>query len=524
MRLAIAALCAVLCAGTAVADFAWPAIHERWGHKDERGYERFIAALADADCHTVRDCLGPAHNPLAQGDPPGLVFSADCADLVYMLRAYYAWKHGLPFSFLTEIEARQSTGEGDLKSTIYGNRPVARFDVRPGADIREVLDRIRNTVSTATFRIDPRIERPVAQDFYSPAVTRDALRPGSAIYNGDGHVVIVSKIDKSGRIHFIDAHPDMSITRGVYSGQFQRGDPAIGAGFHAWRPFAVVASTYAYATNAQIASFSMEQYFGPGDGSDWAAADFSEGGRNADFVEFTRRRLAKGKLRYDIMEEAKLGFAQLCEAAQDRQRFVDDALAKGIQRVPRPGTLEGVSEEERSIWLIYSTPGRDRRLRAHVAQVGSDLTRFIAMFVAGTGQATYRGKALRSDLQAAFDKTVAGCPLGYRNSDGAWVGLTLKQVLARLPHLSFDPYHCPERRWGADGEELARCDEDGLKARWYAAEAVLRQLKPVPGVPANPTLAQLDALGNGAELQPPSLEAVFATAPGTAPHRKRKRR
>lgn len=523
MRLVGAALYAVMFLGVAAAGFGWPAMRDQWSRKDERGYERFIAALADADCHTVRDCLGPAHNPLAGEDPPGLAFSADCADLVYMLRAYYAWKHGLPFSFLTGIESRQAMGEGDLKITAFGNRPVARFDVRPGADIRQVLDVIRNTVSTATFRIDPRIERPVAQDFYSPAVTRAALRPGSAIYNGDGHVVIVSKIDKAGRIHFIDAHPDMSITRGVFSGQFQRGDPAIGAGFHAWRPFEIVNGAYVHAANAEIASFSLEQYFGPGGGTDWTQADFTDGGRNADFVEFTRRRLAKGKLRYDIMEEAELGFARLCDDVQDRQRFVDDALGQGLQRKTRPGTLEGATDEERAIWLVYSTPGRDRRLRAHVAHLASDLGRFIAMRAAGTGQTNYHGKALRADLQATYDRAATACALGYRNTDGAWVPLTLKHVLARLPHLSFDPYHCPERRWGADGQELARCDEDGLKARWYRAEALLRQLKPPPGIPHNPTLDELAAVPQSPELQPPSFEAIFATAPGAQPRRKRKR-
>ncbi|MCC6921008.1 MAG: hypothetical protein IT548_17560 [Alphaproteobacteria bacterium] len=524
MRVILAALIAVLLSGHAFAEFGWPQMRERWSKHDERGYERFVATLADADCHTVRDCLGPAHNPLAAGDPPGLVFSADCADLVYMLRAYYAWKHGLPFSFLTQIEARQGMGEGDLKTTVYGNRPVARFDVVEGTDIRQVLDLIRNTVSTATFRIDPRIEQPVAQDFYSPAITRAALRPGSAIYNGDGHVVIVSKIDNAGRIHFIDAHPDMSITRGVYSGQYQRGEPAIGAGFHAWRPFAQEKGVYAYAANAQIAGYSLEQYFGlEATNTDWTKADYSDSGRNADFVEFTRRRLAKGRLRYDVIEEARLGFARLCDDIQDRQRFVDDALAQGLQRTPRPGTLEGATPADRSTWLVYSTPGRDRRLRAHVAQLGADLTRYIAMVVGKTGEAIYRGKSLRSDLQLTFDRADAECRLGYTNTDGSAVTLTLKQVLARLPHLSFDPYHCAERRWGASGPELERCDEDGLKARWYQAEAPLRQLKPIPGISPGATLDVLLALPPPSELQPPSFEAIFSTAPGAQPHKRRKR-
>ena len=122
---------------------------------------------------------GPT-NPLRAGDPPDLAFSADCADLVYMLRAYYAWKRGLPFGFVTALEARDPQGEGDLRYTGRrqpGARPLGGDGARRPADIRTVFRVIRDAVSTATFRIDPRIERPLAQDF-SPAIARgEALRP-----------------------------------------------------------------------------------------------------------------------------------------------------------------------------------------------------------------------------------------------------------------------------------------------------------------------------------------------------------
>ena len=62
----------------------------------------------------------------------------------------------------------------------------------------------------------------------------------------------------------------------------------------------------------------------------------------------------------------------------------------------------------------------------------------------------------------------------YRNSDGGVVELTMTDMLLRLPDMSFDPYHCPERRWGASGGEFASCDDDPLKTRWYEAEAPLR--------------------------------------------------
>jgi hypothetical protein len=40
--------------------------------------------------------------------------------------------------------------------------------------------------------------------------------------------------------------------------------------------------------------------------------------------------------------------------------------------------------------------------------------------------------------------------------------------------LSFDPYHCIERRWGAGGPELATCHDAPVKSQWYEAEQNLR--------------------------------------------------
>lgn len=506
--------------------YAWRIINDRWSAEDERGYGKFIAAIFAADCHTVVDCLAAPSNPLAKGDPPGLVFSADCADLVYMLRAYYAWKHGLPFGFVTEVEARNPNDTGDLRYTAGGNRALARAEiVRDGeADIRTVLSQIRDMVSTATFRIDPRIEHPVSQDFYSPALTRAALLPGSAIYNGDGHVVIVADVDDAGRIHFIDAHPDLSITRGIYAGQFQRSDPAIAAGFHAWRPLAVSDGRLAVASNAQIATYSLEQYFGPDAAADWHDADYSEGGRNVDFIEFIRRRLAKGDVVYDILDEAHLGFDGLCDDLADRARFVADSTARGYPRLPHPGRLEGVTSEDAYVWLAFSTPGRDRRLRTHAQHIADDLSRFIALYGDGAKSVRYKGKSLKGDLRKIFAAAEKRCAQRYINSDGAPVDLTLRDMLNRLADLSFDPYHCPERRWGATGRELSRCDEDGQKARWYAAEAPLRRVVRTDATPPNPTLEELEAAASilGDPPMPVDFDRIFDSAPDRPPGRRKR--
>src|SRR5215813_11740504 len=76
---------------------------DHWTEADERGYGEFIASIGESNCHTVDSCLRGSGNPFRASDPKGLRFKSDCADLPYYLRAYYAWKRGLPFAYEAEV-------------------------------------------------------------------------------------------------------------------------------------------------------------------------------------------------------------------------------------------------------------------------------------------------------------------------------------------------------------------------------------------------------------------------------------
>ena len=59
-----------------------------------------------------------------------------------------------------------------------------------------------------------------------------------------------------------------------------------------------------------------------------------------------------------------------------------------------------------------------------------------------------------------WSEAITSCKIAYKNGAGAQVTLSLGQVEARLFDLSFDPYHCPEMRWGAhptQAAEMATC-------------------------------------------------------------------
>jgi hypothetical protein len=100
---------------------------DAWSEADERGYIEFIEAIGNSRCNTIDRCMKSAANPFAKSDPPGVYWAADCADLPYFLRAYYAWKRGLPFSYIAAVSPRYRTR--DIRYTSGGNTISA--PVRP---------------------------------------------------------------------------------------------------------------------------------------------------------------------------------------------------------------------------------------------------------------------------------------------------------------------------------------------------------------------------------------------------------
>jgi len=213
MRLGLLSTCFVLAlaATPARADTLYRVLGDRWTPADERGYGEFLAAIGTSGCRTVDACLKGAVNPFRASDPPGVTFRADCADLPYYLRFYYAWKRGLPFSYVSQVSPRGRAR--DIRYSAGGNQVSARRDLASGMDALSVLNHLRDYISSATYRMDPELE---GQDFYSPALNAKGIRPGTTIYDPNGHLALVYRVERDGRIHNIDAHPDNSLTRGYY--------------------------------------------------------------------------------------------------------------------------------------------------------------------------------------------------------------------------------------------------------------------------------------------------------------------
>jgi hypothetical protein len=497
--------------------------YDRWTEADERGFGEFITGIGESDCHTVNACLHGPGNPFRASDSQWTVFHSDCADLPYVLRAYYAWKRGLPFSYENAVEPRGHTR--DIRYTPNGNEVTERKDVLTGSiSGYELLDVVRDQISSASYRIHPDLDAPLTPDLYSPAITVKAIHPGTMVYDPNGHVATIYRIDPDGRINYIDAHPDNSVTRGFYDERFVRSRPGMGAGFKNWRPMRLVDATrrsdgvyiggrVVLALNKEIPDYSDEQYFGngkrPDDDGDWANGGFMLNGEYLDYYDYVRAKLAGGKLEFDPVKEVHDMVDSNCNDLHYRGDAVTLALAAGLQNQPQPERLPANIYGTEGDWENFSTPSRDARLKTAFKELRDQTARFVKMYQTGDAKLVYKGRDLVGDLIATYDREAAACHITYARSDNSQVTLSYDEARRRLFLMSFDPYHCVERRWGAtDPAELSTCADGATKQAWYFAEQNLRnQLDRAYDAEMDFTLDELKTPGPGKGVaQPPDID------------------
>jgi hypothetical protein len=506
----------------------WTVTKDSWTATDERNYSAFISALGEAKCNTIDSCLRNPANPYRSTDPEGYKFWSDCAKFPYLLRAYFAWKNNLPFSYVSDVNAAEGQG-ADLRYSPKGNVVISRREVTSrdgrGVDAIKTLDTIQNDVNSAMFRFNPNIDISTGNlffDFFPVKVDRNEIRPGTIIYDPNGHVAVVYKVESDGRIRFFDAHPDSSVSHGVYGEKFARSSPGMGAGFKSFRPLKLVHATadssgvlsggYTISIpNASNPSFSAEQFFGTNPSADgvWKKGTFVVNGQPLEYYDFVRTRLAVGDLKYHPVEEMTNMMDALCQDVKDRVLAVDTSLSKGIQLKSQPANLPNNIYGTDGEWESYSTPSRDARLKTSFLELRTRVEEFVNLQRQGNPRVVYEGSNLAQDLRQAYDKSALACQIAYTRSDRSTVKLTFHDISARLFSLDFDPYHCAELRWGAsDAGELATCADDATKRAWYPAEQRLRnQIERVYDTRMGFSLDQLRAKAAGSGVDnPPDVD------------------
>ena len=516
--------------------------YDHWTAEDERGFGEFLTSLGDSDCRTVDSCLHGPGNPFRASDPEGIYFRADCADLPYVLRFYYAWKRGLPFAYVSQVEPRGHTH--DMRYTRLGNSVAERVTVLTAdSSGYAVMETLRDTISSATYRIHPELEDPLPQDLYSPAITPKSIRPGTVIYDPNGHLASVYRVDPDGRIHYLDAHPDSSMTRGFYDLRFVRASPAMGAGFKNWRSGTLVGAvrqkdgTYygghvVVPANKDIADYSVEQFFGngmrPDDDRNWHDGTFTLNKNVVDYYDYVRAKLAGGNLEFDPIKEVHDMVDSNCADLQYRADAVRVATAAGIMNAAEPSRLPANIYGTEGDWETYSSPSRDARLKTAFKELRDNVQRFMSMYAANDPRLKYKAQNLAVDMLTTYDREAATCKISYTRTDGSVISFGYEEARRRLFAMSFDPYHCIERRWGAsDARELVSCGDGPVKRDWYLAEQNLRnQLERTYDAEMDFSLTDLNAhvTGSGVAAPPDTdvrtyLWTVRGVARGSKPIR-----
>jgi hypothetical protein len=518
---AVLGLCVILSA--AHAEGTWRITKDHWSAADEEGFSRFVAAIGASNCSSSQSCLRDPANPFRASDQRFLDIDTDCAKWPYLLRAYYAWKNGLPFSFVDGI-----SGSGDQKHN-GGNRPVSRRafidrgeGINGAAAVREVID----TVSSATYRGDVTRSEGVLSDFYAPALKPGVIRPGTVIYDTNAHVGIVYKVDADGRIYYMDAHPDFTVTRSVYGPQFGQSSARLGGGLKNWRPQMLkgaradgeghlIGGRITVARNDEIADFSLVQYAGtePNPSQSVKKARFVHDGEEMGLYAYVRTAMSGGRMDYSPVHELRVSMKGLCRDLKDRANTVNLAISQRMPDELHPSALPDDLFDAGDEWELYATPARDTRLRVAIAGFYQNMAGMIALWVKRDPRIVYEGSDLRADLLAAYDAQAKACDLTYLNSAKQPVALNLGGILsARAYALSFDPYDCIELRWGASGGEAETCTNGEKKMRWYRAEQRFRS-DIARKYSAPRTLADLEAMSFEPTPPPVDVRTLIANMP-----------
>ena len=444
----------------------WPLRHT-WNRTTENLYAAWIQKLFDGPLDTelswkalhdvVRDrSRNFLFNYLGLGeDQPGVVMRPDCADQPYYLRAYFAFKLGLPFGF-----SKCSRGDGGKPPQCYGWYNIVTAEVAKqgglAAAFAHYLPVVGDGVQSGNGRTAANDDN---TDFYPVALTQETLRPGTIYADPYGHILmLVRRVPETGGsagvFLAVDAEPDGSVTRK----RFWRGnflfvhDPALGSpGFKRFRPIVREANgMLRRLTNSEIAKnpdygdFSLEQ-------SQFGAEEFYD---RMDKV-MSPEPLDPVRAMDDAVTSLDEQVKTRVTAVENGRKFQNGA--HGDATMPDGPSIF----ETTGAWEDFSTPARDFRLL-----IAIDVVRSFPDRVARRPEryAIANGKSVaqvRAELQSELASELATRKFSYTRSDGSAWTLTLKDVVDRSVALemAYNPNDCVELRWGApdNSDEASTC-------------------------------------------------------------------
>jgi hypothetical protein len=455
-----------------------------WNAHLERLYSLWVSRLLDISFGDLIDSLSPLlrspernllHNALGFGEDEPISpvsLAPDCADFPMVLRAYFAWKLGLPFG-LNGIEPppwwppdpAAPVGPPTPPTTASGERPPPRPYLwmlndpmkgllRPGAFQNHMIG-LMSRHSWGKLRADWYSS---TSTLYPVPLTREALRPGTVYLDPFSHVSMVAGWQDAGdgkaRLIIADAQPTnyIAIHRYIEGRLVYRQDRP--AGFRWFRPFGREPDqkTWTLLGSGSITPARVGPRLFHGRAPRESESSFRE---RIETLQDPNPRNP---------EEALGALVEAFQATlSERAKIVESGFrvrVDGGQEIPLPPTarlmFHGFGD-----WQAWSTPCRDLRLLGFM-RILSHFPEAVA-----SNPARYMlppdqsSQDIRSRLETAREQMLKARSFTYRRSDGSEQALTLYEVFQRRTafEIGYNPNDCPEIRWGAPAgsDEISTC-------------------------------------------------------------------
>jgi hypothetical protein len=396
---------------------SWSSLHEVTHNQDQNFLYNYLSLGED--------------DPSAKNS---VVMKPDCADNPFYLRAYFAWKLGLPFGYHVCDRGypgrNPGTGQWVTNETATSKaNPVLAFN----AFMRRTADGVHS--GTARTALDNE-----NSDYYPVPLERGAIRPGTVYADPYGHTLVIVGIKpqtgkKPGLLLSVDAQPDGTVgIKRFWKGNFLFnttevvGEP----GFKAFRPIKMNKGIRQLMKNNEL---TEESGFIP--------FSLQQKKMETDVFYNTMARVINPK---PLDPETEL--TGLIQALHEQLIVRVTSVANGEAYFKsNPGAVISMPSTAAGIflaggqWENFSTPNRDLRLLIAMDEV----LNFPHI----------------KNLQQLFDRITSELSISYTRSNGTLQRLKVAEILKRRDafEMAYNPNDGPEIRWGApeNSEERAMC-------------------------------------------------------------------
>ena len=440
-----------------------------WDNKAETLYSAWVNALfCNADERSSWGALHEVtqnknwnflynHFLLGEDDPTGknkVQMGPDCADNPFFLRAYFAWKLGLPFGFHESdrgyLGKAPGTGRWITNETVISKtNPTQKFNT--------FMRMVANGVHSGTARAAMNNEN---ADYYPVSLDRGGLRPGVVFADPYGHtLILVNQLpqtgDQPGVLLSVDAQPDGTVgIKRFWKGNFLFttseviGEP----GFKAFRPIVVNNEKLSLLKSTELTPesgyipFSLQQ----------------KGMNSADFYHAMERIINPNPL------DPEIAMLDLIQALHEQLMVRVTSVNNGEKYmkahpgtvIPMPGRAAGVFQTG-GIWEDFSTPNRDLRLLIAMDAVMDFPDKVMRSPDDYKMSVLKSPEGVKKKLEEILKKKLDELSITYIRSNGAEQILTISEILKRRDafEMAYNPNDGAEIRWGApeESEERSTC-------------------------------------------------------------------